>query len=126
MEPQVCIFLDVTTPYKFKKTKYIAFFIGLSKGVMLSHANIISNCTAFRGKEVGITFDAIGDHQDVLPCVLPFFHIAGLVGTFLSKISQGCKLVTLPRFHPDTFLDALMKHKANALPVAPPISKICY
>ena len=69
-----------------------------------------------------MTQDAIGDHQDVLPCVLPFFHIYGLSATLISKLAQGCKLITLPRFAPDTFLNVLAKNQPNVLHLVPPIS----
>ncbi|XP_070492543.1 uncharacterized protein [Chironomus tepperi] len=94
---------------------------GLNKGVMLSHKNIISNAIAMRNDEVGVTHDSIGDHQDVVPCVLPFFHIYGLVVTLLSKLAQGCKIITLPKFHPDTFLNAMEKYQGNVLHLVPPI-----
>ncbi|KAL7020464.1 hypothetical protein ACKWTF_011545 [Chironomus riparius] len=94
---------------------------GLNKGVELSHKNIIANSFALRSQEVDVTQDAIGDHQDVLPCVLPFFHIYGLNVTLIAKLAQGCKLITLPRFAPDTFLNALEKNQPNVLHLVPPI-----
>ncbi len=50
---------------------------GLSKGVLLTHRNIVSNslmvnCDTGKGSYCN---EAIGDFQDVLPCVLPFFHM---------------------------------------------------
>jgi len=102
---------------------YNFHFTGLNKGVMLSHKNIISNSLAMRNKEVGVTHDSIGDYQDVIPCVLPFFHIYGLTVTLLSKLAQGCKIITLPKFHPDTFLNAMEKYQGNILHLVPPISK---
>lgn len=62
--------------------------------------------------------------QDVLPCVLPFFHIYGLTLTLLSKIVLGCKLVTLPKFAPDTFLNSLDEHKATVLHLVPPMGEL--
>ncbi|CRK97641.1 CLUMA_CG011026, isoform A [Clunio marinus] len=96
---------------------------GLSKGVKLSHKNIVSNSMQINsdtGKGC-LTYPAIGTHQDVLPCVLPFFHIYGLTCTLLSKLAHGCKLVTLPRFTPDTFLNVLEKHDSSVLYLVPPI-----
>lgn len=90
---------------------------------MLSHKNIVSNCVALRGEELKIASDSIGGHQDILPCVLPFFHVYGLVVTLFSKLAQGCKLISLPRFQPDTFLDAMEKYQGNVLHLVPPISK---
>lgn len=69
------------------------------------------------------TLPTTSTFQDVLPCVLPFFHIYGLTITLLSKIALGCKLVTLPKFTPDTFLNSLAEHKATVLHLVPPIGE---
>lgn len=65
-------------------------------------------------------------HQDVLPCVLPFFHIYGLTVNLFSKLALGCKLVTLPKFAPDTFLNSLVVHKGSVLHLVPPIGKTLF
>jgi 4-coumarate--CoA ligase len=65
-------------------------------------------------------------YQDILPCVLPFFHIYGLTVTMLSKLNLGCKLVTLPSFKPESFLNSLSVHKGNVLHLVPPIGKLLY
>lgn len=41
------------------------------------------------------------DFQDVLPSVLPFFHIYGLTVSLISKLALGCKIVSLPKFEPE-------------------------
>lgn len=98
---------------------------GLAKGVKLSHKNIVSNCMMINSDTGNgcITYPAIGNHQDVLPCVLPYFHIYGLSCTLLSKLAHGAKLITLPRFTPDTYLNVLEKHAGTVLYLVPPISK---
>lgn len=65
-----------------------------------------------------------GSFQDVIPCVLPMFHIYGLVVNMASKLQLGCKLVTLPKFSPDTFLQAQAEHKGTLLHLVPPIGEI--
>ena len=52
--------------------------------------------------------------EDVLLGLLPFYHIYGLVIVQFGSISQGTKLVTLPKFDPITFLDSIQKHKVPA------------
>lgn len=97
---------------------------GLCKGVELTHKNIVSNCIQFNS-EAGtcLTQPAIGGYQDILPCVLPFFHIYGMTCTMLSKLAHGCKLITLPSFTPDTYLNVLEKYDATVLHLVPPIGK---
>ncbi|XP_053670905.1 uncharacterized protein LOC128721203 [Anopheles nili] len=96
---------------------------GLPKGVELTHLNIVSN-SEMLGAKAGtgtVVLPTTDTFQDVLPCVLPFFHIYGLTVTMISKLQQGCKLVTLPNFRPDTFLHALAEHKGTVLHLVPPI-----
>lgn len=66
---------------------------------------------------------AVGEHQEVLLNILPFFHIYGFTGTMISKLATGCKIVTLPKFLPDTYLNALVKHQCTILHLVPPVSK---
>ncbi|XP_055544507.1 uncharacterized protein LOC129729739 isoform X2 [Wyeomyia smithii] len=96
---------------------------GLPKGVELTHTNIVSNSEMLKvkaGKSI-LIYPTTDSFQDVLPCVLPFFHIYGLTVTLLSKLQQGCKLVSLPSFRPDTFIDSIHKHRGTVLHVVPPI-----
>lgn len=96
---------------------------GLPKGVELTHTNIISNSEMLTVKTgcSTVVLPTTDTFQDVLPCVLPFFHIYGLTVTMISKLQQGCKLVTLPAFRPDTFLNSLTEHKGSVLHLVPPI-----
>lgn len=41
----------------------------------------------------------------------------------LHKLSVGQKLVTLPKFQPNTFVKAMEDHKINLMCAAPPLSK---
>ncbi|XP_050069252.1 uncharacterized protein LOC126557500 [Anopheles maculipalpis] len=96
---------------------------GLPKGVELTHLNIVAN-SEMLGVKAGngtVVLPTTDTFQDVLPCVLPFFHIYGLTVTMISKLQLGCKLVTLPNFKPDTFLNALAEHKGSVLHLVPPI-----
>jgi 4-coumarate--CoA ligase len=99
---------------------------GLSKGVLLTHKNIVCN-SIMHNSDTGkgkLAHEAIGNHQDIVPCVLPFFHIYGLVVCLLSKLAIGCKLVTLNKFHPDTFLNVLHDYKSSILYIVPPIGNL--
>lgn len=97
---------------------------------MLTHNNISSNSemlhvpTGVNGSfNEPIVYATTSSHQEVLPCVLPYFHIYGWTVTLVSKLSIGAKLVTLPKFNPDTYLDVLEKEKATVLHLVPPIGK---
>jgi acyl-CoA synthetase (AMP-forming)/AMP-acid ligase II len=54
-----------------------------------------------------------GSYQDILPAVLPFFHIYGMAVMLLAKLAQGVKFVTLPRFEPNSFFKLLDEHQVT-------------
>lgn len=62
-------------------------------------------------------------YQESALAVLPLFHSYGLCILALHKLSAGLKIVTLPKFQPDTFLNALLKYHINLLYAAPPMGK---
>ena len=96
---------------------------GLPKGVMLTHRNIVANCEMLKAKLPNEPFilPTTEEHQDVIPFALPFSHIYGLTSVLLSKLSEGCKIITIPKFQSDSFIDVLVKYKATVLFVVPPI-----
>ena len=87
---------------------------GRSKGVMLTHHNLVSNIFQCVG------MDDIRE-DDVVIAVLPFFHIYGLSVLLNMTLHHGCALVTLPRFELEPFLQALQDHQVTRAYVVPPI-----
>jgi acyl-CoA synthetase (AMP-forming)/AMP-acid ligase II len=63
------------------------------------------------------------DDDDVFLGVLPFSHAAG-VSAALAALSAGAELVTMPRFDPVAFLDALERHRVTSALLAPPILRL--
>lgn len=93
---------------------------GLPKGVELTHRNIVSNvyqCVDFPK----FMRETTKDNQDVVPAVLPMFHIYGMTVNALKMLSVGCKMITLPKFTPDIYTDMLEKHRPHHLFLVPPI-----
>ncbi|XP_033752286.1 probable 4-coumarate--CoA ligase 5 [Pecten maximus] len=89
---------------------------GLPKGVMLTHKNIIANILQFIKGPMALDPD-----REVLMGLLPFYHIYGLVVIQFGATCLGTKLVTLPKFEPETFLGAIQKHKVSFLHLVPPV-----
>lgn len=54
-------------------------------------------------------------YQEIIPAVLPFFHIYGLNGQMLPNLRIGIQLVTLPKFTPKTFMDVFTSHKVRTV-----------
>ena len=53
----------------------------------------------------------IGTFQDIIPVILPMFHIYGMSTICFSRMSIGNKLVTLPKFTPESFIKVLDQNK---------------
>jgi acyl-CoA synthetase (AMP-forming)/AMP-acid ligase II len=87
---------------------------GLSKGVMLTHRNLVANMEQIRA------IHRIGA-DDVLVGALPFFHIYGQTVVVNLGLSQGATIVTMPRFDFAAFLDILEKYRVTRAHVAPPV-----
>lgn len=87
---------------------------GLSKGVMLTHENLISNMVlSCQPNPV--------DENDSMIGVLPFFHIYGMVLILNLSIYRGATLVTMPRFEIDQFLQIVQDYKITCLSLVPPL-----
>lgn len=87
---------------------------GESKGVMLTHRNLVANLRQIEGTE-----HARGD--DTLVCVLPMFHIYGLTVIMNFGLYAGATTVVLPRFDLEEFLGVVEKYRVTMAHVVPPI-----
>ncbi|XP_036345246.1 probable 4-coumarate--CoA ligase 3 [Rhagoletis pomonella] len=91
---------------------------GLPKAVQLTHNNITVNGDQL---EMGLKLRESG-RQEVLPGILPFFHIYGLNVIMLSKLAMGAKLITMPQFRPEDLIKVLYEYRATILNVVPPMA----
>lgn len=87
---------------------------GLSKGVMLTHENLIANMV------LSCQPNPI-DENDSMIGVLPFFHIYGMVLILNLAIYRGATLVTMARFDIEQFLQIVQDYKISFLNLVPPI-----
>lgn len=93
---------------------YSSGTMGRPKGVMLTHRNLVANVAQNTG--LGLRGD------DVIPAVLPFFHIYGMTVLLNLALHLRATLVTLPRFDLEQYLGVIAEHRATFLFVAPPIA----
>lgn len=77
---------------------------GLSKGVMITHYNLVAGMTVLFG-------DNIVPEDAVVLNLLPFYHIYALVVMMGGCLHLGSKLVLLSRFEPNSFLKTLQDYK---------------
>lgn len=87
---------------------------GLPKGVMLTHRNLVANMCQMNGLDY-----FTGD--DTLICVLPLFHIYGLVVVMNMGLYQGATVVMMPRFDLELFLKLVQDYEVTLAHLVPPI-----
>src|SRR6185436_10512052 len=87
---------------------------GLAKGVMLTHHNLVANMRQMDGLDYFL-------RDDILLCVLPLFHIYGLVVVLNMGLHIGATIVTMPRFDLEQFLSAIQKYRVTLSHIVPPI-----
>jgi acyl-CoA synthetase (AMP-forming)/AMP-acid ligase II len=90
---------------------------GFPKGVMLTHRNIIAQCVAI---------ESVTDTDLVVPgsavlAVLPFFHIYGIMAFLTFGLMRGARLITIPRFDLEQYVQLARRYEVPVLHVVPPI-----
>jgi acyl-CoA synthetase (AMP-forming)/AMP-acid ligase II len=87
---------------------------GLSKGVMLTHYNLVANIlqTSVPSK--------LSDDETFI-AVLPFFHIYGMQVLMNCGLQVGATIITMPRFDLEQFLTLHQQYGITRSFVAPPI-----
>ncbi len=112
---------------------------GVSKGVMLTHKNVVTNVLQFGawfnganyelrdGKIETIFPEGVDPEKDrpvvrdkeVALVVVPWFHAMGTVGYLNNPISSGTTMIVFPRFDPVEYITAIGKFSATTLGGAP-------
>ena len=87
---------------------------GVCKGVMLTHRNLVANLAQIEGSG--------HDWRDeTLVCVLPLFHIYGMVAIMNHGLYCGATVVTLPRFDFEQLLKTMQDYRVTFAHIVPPI-----
>ncbi|XP_028044114.1 4-coumarate--CoA ligase 2-like [Bombyx mandarina] len=96
---------------------------GMPKGVEITYRNLIAGMVCMHMKENCFPQLATGlSNQDIVPCILPFIHIYGLVISLMGHLSKGCKLVTMSKFSANLFFDVLKNQDVSLLYIVPPVA----
>ena len=98
--------LDAVRPEDPAILGYTSGTTGTPKGAVLSHGNLLASSESVR-----LAWRWTGDDRLVL--ALPLFHIHGLGVGLHGTLLTGASAVLLPRFDPDTVLDAAAAHDAT-------------
>jgi long-chain acyl-CoA synthetase len=94
--------------------QYTGGTTGLSKGVMLSHANLSANV-----EQVRAWFPDADPGHEIMMAVLPFFHVYGLTVCLLLGVRLRAALVLQPRFDLNQVLEAVDHYRPTLFPGVP-------
>ncbi len=108
--PQV----DINPKQDLVALPYSSGTTGLSKGVMLTHYNLVANM-------VLASAQGHAGEEDRMLGLLPFFHIYGMVLILNLVLYKGATIVTMPRFEMEQFLQIVEKYKLTYLSLVPPL-----
>lgn len=100
--------------------QYTGGTTGISKGCMLTHANLFAN--ALQCQQI---FHVLRPGQEKFVGVLPYFHIYGLTVTIILPVLLGCAMVPLTRFTPRGLLSLIENEKITCMASAPSIFSAC-
>jgi len=87
------------------------------KRVPLSHANLMTSA-----RNVADTYKLTPD--DVSLCVMPLFHVHGLVASTLATFFSGGTVVVPPKFNPLSFWPTVKEHRATWYSAVPTIHQV--
>jgi acyl-CoA synthetase (AMP-forming)/AMP-acid ligase II len=87
------------------------------KGVPLSHANLLASAA-----NVAATYALTA--EDVSLCVMPLFHVHGLVASTLATLRTGGTVVVPPRFSASAFWPAVKAQRATWYTAVPTIHQV--
>src|SRR5499433_1673237 len=87
------------------------------KRVPLSHTNL-----KISARNVAETYRLTAD--DVSLCVMPLFHVHGLVASTLATLFTGGTVIVPPRFNPLSFWSTVKKHRATWYSAVPTIHQV--
>ncbi|KAK4887096.1 hypothetical protein RN001_003367 [Aquatica leii] len=94
---------------------------GLPKGVELTHYNIIANICQLNCNTVDHVPTRTETHTNTVPAILPWFHIYGTTVCLFKQMHNLSKIISVPTFTPNGFIELLKQHKPNILYLVPPL-----
>lgn len=94
--------------------QYTGGTTGVSKGVMLTHRNLIVNCYQIIEWAVNMEFG-----KERVLTVLPVFHVYGMSNCVNNAVAIGATQIILPRFDVEEVLETIKRYQPTSFPGAP-------
>ncbi|XP_072752220.1 uncharacterized protein [Anoplolepis gracilipes] len=94
---------------------------GLPKSIENSNRNIVANILQTINPATFTGIEATEHYQDIIPLMLPMFHIYGLIIIMYCYLRIGGKLVCMPQFSMNNLIKLLEEHRCTVLHTVPPI-----
>lgn len=94
--------------------QYTGGTTGVSKGVMLTHANLSKQL-----QQANAWFPELKSGVERVISALPFFHIFGLTTAMNYSIAKGWGNILVPKPQPEQLLEAFRKFKPSFAPLVP-------
>jgi len=131
--------IDIDVFSDLAHLSYTGGTTGRSKGVMLTHYNVVANVVQFshwfNGAQIEIIdgvptavfppgVDPLRDRpvardQETALVVVPWFHAMGTIGYLNNMVYGGTTMIVFPRFEPQEYLEGVRKYNATMLGGAP-------
>jgi long-chain acyl-CoA synthetase len=96
--------------------QYTGGTTGVSKGVMLTHRNLICNTL----QSIAWSLDLKYGEERILT-ILPVFHVYGMTNCVNYAVASAATQILLPRFEIDKVLEVIKKYRPTLFPGAPTI-----
>lgn len=112
--PATPIYTEVDAENDLALLQYTGGTTGVSKGVMLTHYNVIANVVqnslwSYKSKP----------GQESYVAALPFFHVFGLTVLMNQAVMLGGSMYLIPKFDVTQILEIIHKYKPTVFPGAP-------
>lgn len=107
--------VEVVSPEDIAVLQYTGGTTGASKGAMLTHRNLVSNCFQVREFMKATFFDG----QERILTALPLFHVYGMTCCMNLVICFGGTMLLVPRFDATLILQTIHRYRPTSFPGAP-------
>lgn len=94
--------------------QYTGGTTGVSKGVMLTHANLSKQV-----QQAGAWFPQFEKGKEIVLGALPYFHVFGMSASMNFAVYMGWGQILIPKPQPEPLLEAIRKFKPTFAPLVP-------